>query len=185
MLATRAAPPKRAPRPIAPVGYAAPPVDEEEAALAADEEAPELSDEARDETEEEREDSRDEIEELNEEALDEAEEPVPVICDEAAELRDEAADEAADERLEAADETADERLEAPDEAADVMLATLDDASDATEEAPLVAVERAPLADEVIDEITLPWPATVEARARTTTFLNCIFDGFGEGTFWGM
>lgn len=78
MLATRAAPPKRAPRPIAPVWYAAPP---ELVELAAAFEALEEALEIRELTDDSMEDWREAMDELNEATAEEAEAPVPVMVE--------------------------------------------------------------------------------------------------------
>ncbi len=78
MLATRAAPPKRAPRPIAPVWYAAPP---ELVELAAALEALEAALEIRELTDDSMEDWREEIDEPKDERAEDAEAPVPVMVE--------------------------------------------------------------------------------------------------------
>ena len=96
-MATRAAPPKRAPRATAPVWYAAPPVEvAEEAADAAEVEAAEAWLDAEDM----REDSCEEMELAMDEAADEADDPVEVrvlISDTDAEEREETRELTSDE----------------------------------------------------------------------------------------
>jgi len=97
------------------------------------------------------------------EETEEADEPVKVAAEEATEERD---------------EDTDEESEAMDEARLLRELETDDATeeplDAAELPLLVAEERALLAWDEREERTEDWPITVEARAKTATFLNCIF-----------